>query len=488
MLKAIESQHGLLIERADELWSFSHLTFQEHFTVQWLTQLSFEQLAEKITNQQWQHVVRQLVGSQQPADRLVKLIRQAIERSVSHEPEITQFLTWVLQKAKSIQLPYKSVAIRAFYFAFDRSLDYGRTVDRSRAINCARTLYRAIDQVHTLDHNVEVAYTLVRDLDLILASVRTLDLNRVNALDPGRMSDLAHVYRDLAINLDHNLNFSLALAIARDHARKQALKSLSELATQLEQIKSFLPRDPDSFWQWWQTKGNEWTQQLQQMLTEHLSMGYVWSSTEPPRQQLQSYYDGNKFLFELLNIKGAVSDSVRAEIEDTLLLPWDELQRRQPDVYGQPQSASPSPARVFTAYSHEDEDLREELDRRLADLKCQGKIQAWHRGAIEAGAEWDAAIKQQLETAQIILLLISADFIASDHCYDLLQQSLQRHHAGTARVIPIILSPTDLKNSPFNHLSLLPTDGVPITRWSNRDEAFLNVVEGIRVAIESITK
>jgi len=224
---------------------------------------------------------------------------------------------------------------------------------------------------------------------------------------------------------------------------------------------------------------------LRQMLIQHRNIGHDWQFNEQQKRQLQRYYDANRFLVKLMKVEGAVSEDVREEIEDTLLLPWEELQRRQPDVYGQTQPTSPSPVRVFIAYSQEDEGLREELDRHLANLKRQGKIQAWHKGAIEAGAEWDAAIKQQLETAQIILLLISADFVASDHCYDLLQQSLQRHSAGTARVIPILLRPTDLKNSPFSHLSPLPTDGVPITRWSNRDEAFLNVVEGIRGAIEA---
>ncbi len=92
VLKAIEAQHGLLVERADELWSFSHLTFQEYFTVQWLTQLSSKQLAEKISNQRWQEVMKQLVKSQQPADRLLRLIKQAIDQSIAREPRVQTFL------------------------------------------------------------------------------------------------------------------------------------------------------------------------------------------------------------------------------------------------------------------------------------------------------------------------------------------------------------------------------------------------------------
>ena len=186
-----------------------------------------------------------------------------------------------------------------------------------------------------------------------------------------------------------------------------------------------------------------------------------------------------------MNIKGSVNDNTRTEIEDTLLLPWDELQLRQPEIYGSDKSVISSLVNVFISYSPEDQDLQEELDLHLAHLKRQGKIQAWHRGKVEAGAEWDAAIKNQLETAQIILLLISSHFIASDYCYDQqLQRALQRHNEGTARVIPIILKPTDWQNSAFSHLSELSTDGRAITLWENRDEAFVNVVAGIRDTID----
>jgi tetratricopeptide (TPR) repeat protein len=147
----------------------------------------------------------------------------------------------------------------------------------------------------------------------------------------------------------------------------------------------------------------------------------------------------------------------------------------------------PPPLSVFISYSHKDEDLREELDVHLALLKRQGKIWAWHDRAIEAGTEWDSEIKHQLETADVILLLISPRFIASDYCYDLeMQRAIQRHDEGTARVIPILLKPCDWQGSPFSKLAILPKDAKPITTWTNQDEAFLNVTQGIRRAVESL--
>ncbi|WP_242043618.1 tetratricopeptide repeat protein [Leptolyngbya sp. FACHB-671] len=150
-------------------------------------------------------------------------------------------------------------------------------------------------------------------------------------------------------------------------------------------------------------------------------------------------------------------------------------------------SSVPPPLQVFISYSHKDEELREELDIHLANLKRQGKIGVWHDRAIEAGAEWDAEIKHQLETADIILLLITPRFVASNYCYDLeMQRAVQRHDEGSARVIPIILKPCDWQDSPFSKLQVLPRDAKPVTKWDDRDEAFLNVVQGIRRAVETL--
>ncbi|ABW33414.1 TIR domain-containing protein [Acaryochloris marina] len=147
------------------------------------------------------------------------------------------------------------------------------------------------------------------------------------------------------------------------------------------------------------------------------------------------------------------------------------------------------PLKVFISYSHKDDDLREELVTHLANLKRQGKIAAWHDRAIEAGEEWKSQIDSKLESAQMILLLVSPDFIASDYCYDIeMQRAIARHDEGTAQVIPIILRPCDWLGSPFSKLQGLPKNAKPVTQWTNRDEAFLDVVNGIRRAVETLTK
>jgi hypothetical protein len=145
------------------------------------------------------------------------------------------------------------------------------------------------------------------------------------------------------------------------------------------------------------------------------------------------------------------------------------------------------PLSVFLSYAHTDEDWKDELVVHLANLKRQGKIRAWQDRDIEAGTEWDAAIKQQLETAEIILLLITPRFLASDYCFDLeMQRAVERHNQGTARVIPIMVKPCDWQGTPFSKLQVLPKDAKPITKWDDRDEAFVDVVKGIRKAVESL--
>jgi len=147
------------------------------------------------------------------------------------------------------------------------------------------------------------------------------------------------------------------------------------------------------------------------------------------------------------------------------------------------------PIEVFFSYSHKDEPLRDELERQLTVLKRQGVITAWHDRKITAGEEWKGEIDAHLATARIILLLVSADFLASDYCYDIeMKRALERHEAREARVIPVILRAVDnWQDAPFGKLQALPTDGKAVTSWPNQDEAFADVARGIRVALNELT-
>lgn len=137
-----------------------------------------------------------------------------------------------------------------------------------------------------------------------------------------------------------------------------------------------------------------------------------------------------------------------------------------------------------------DEEMRLHLEMHLKMLQREGVINTWHKGMIGAGKEWESEAYKQLMTADIILLLISADFIASDYCWDIeVRRAMERHEAKQSCVIPVILRRTDdwEKNTPFGKLKPLPKDGKPISEWGNRDKAFSSVAEGIREAVKELT-
>ncbi len=144
---------------------------------------------------------------------------------------------------------------------------------------------------------------------------------------------------------------------------------------------------------------------------------------------------------------------------------------------------------LLFSYSHKDEALRDQLETHLSPLKRRGLIRTWHDRKIGAGREWAGQIDDHLETAHIILLLVSPDFTASDYCWDVeVKRALERHEAGQARVIPVVLRPVDWHDTPFAKLQALPKDAKPVVSWSNPDEAFMDVAKAIRRTIEDETE
>jgi hypothetical protein len=145
------------------------------------------------------------------------------------------------------------------------------------------------------------------------------------------------------------------------------------------------------------------------------------------------------------------------------------------------------PIEVFFSYSRKDKELRDELDTHLALLKRRG-VTTWHDCQIVAGSEWEEEINRRIKTADIVLLLISSDFIASNYCYEKeLPDILQRHEAREAFVIPVLLRPVaGWKQSPFAKLQICPAGGLPVTQWKDRDAAFVDVAESIEEAVNKL--
>jgi TIR domain len=149
------------------------------------------------------------------------------------------------------------------------------------------------------------------------------------------------------------------------------------------------------------------------------------------------------------------------------------------------------PIKIFFCYAREDEALLNKLKAHLSPLQRQGLINVWHDRDISAGAEWEKEISKYLNAAQIIVLLVSPDFMNSDYCYGIeMNRALERHERDEALVIPIIVRPVYWKIASLSQLQVLPTDGKPLTDryWHTLDDAFLNVIEGIQRAIETLSQ
>lgn len=144
---------------------------------------------------------------------------------------------------------------------------------------------------------------------------------------------------------------------------------------------------------------------------------------------------------------------------------------------------------VFFSYSHKDEKMRQELEKHLSNLKRQRIITGWNDGEIKAGDIWEEEIEAHLSSANIILLLISPDFIDSNYCYEKeMIRAMERHKAGEACVIPVILRPAHWEGTPFGKLQVLPVGAKAITRWEDRDEAFVSVAKGIQKIVDELKK
>jgi predicted NACHT family NTPase len=309
VLKSIEAQHGLLVERARGIYSFSHLTFQEYFVARKITspttQLSdaLEQLVTHLAEKRYREIFL-LTGCMLPgADLLFLLMKQKVDSLLAFDLNLQKFLVWVLQKAKSVKTPYKLAATRAFYLSL--SLDFSRnhTFDIE--------LDRMLD--NRLDHDFE--RNLNRDLSLDLGLNRVLNLTQ-----------------SLSDNIDRALDLVLELDLECDITPAKATAHNSELKLKVKTLRACLPSLKDRQ-TWWLNEGQEWHKKLRAMMIEHRNIGHDWQFTEEQKAKLQQYYDSNKLLVDCLNSDCYVTKATRQYIEDTLLLPMSEIEKyEKPEI------------------------------------------------------------------------------------------------------------------------------------------------------------
>jgi predicted NACHT family NTPase len=308
VLRSIEAQHGLLVERAKGIYSFSHLTFHEYFTAREIVigkQSSYEalqNLVSHITDYHWREVFLLAVGMS-PADRLLQLMKQHVDALVAADEKLQQFLAWVNQKSLSVQIPYTSVSIRAFYLCLDNDI--------------FNSLF--------LSNPFDLAHALGMDY----ASNNTLSGKDACVFE--NVILLAHLFQ-LTLDLASSFSFSPNDALVRDLESILNHELEPELKQSLERLKDELPspnQENEGFQDWWKANGQTWSEKLRSVMIKYRNIGHDWQFGWEQREVLEQYYDANWLLVECLNSDCYVSREVRQEIENTLLLPIAEIENRK---------------------------------------------------------------------------------------------------------------------------------------------------------------
>lgn len=300
VLKAIESQHGLLTERATDIYSFSHLTFHEYFTAKNTLETSdpdaqkakLNQLAQHITEKRWREVFLLVVERMENAEHLLTVMLQQVNLVMMGDKDLQRFLNWVYERATSVSASYKPVAVRAFYLTFYPN----------------RTSYALPPTSATPSTKPSPDNALDPDLSSALALDHTLDHTLALALDHAHV--LAHV-------LAH------ALANAHAHALDPELKRVLQVLK--DQISGTLEENKEQFKQWWETQGTAWVAKLRATMVEYRNIGHDWQFSSKQRDKLSQYHTANFLLADCLK-RGYLTSEARQRIENGMLLPTGQAE------------------------------------------------------------------------------------------------------------------------------------------------------------------
>lgn len=315
VLQAIEAQHGLLVARAQRVYSFSHLTFQEYLTARKIAQSAelLRQVGTHFGDDRWKEVFLLIVGMAS-ADELLMQWKDGIDETVANDATIQDLLRWTETKALKVESPYQTAAVRAFYCSIDLALTITITLTLDLALALDRALGLDLDYVlarnSTLDH--DHAGNLGLDLALAVARTRSIDLTLALHFERTRSIDLT-------------LALHLALDIALDNARvRHAVDLVSGLDGLKQQLRDTVPDRG-----WWSNNGKKWSVELRHLMTQHRDIGYDWNFEPKQVQMLDHYFRHNRFLLACMNAARDLKKSTREWIESTMLLPMESIRRME---------------------------------------------------------------------------------------------------------------------------------------------------------------
>jgi predicted NACHT family NTPase len=343
VLRAIERQHGLLIPRSQKVWSFSHLTFQEDFVAKYVVdnrttqEEVFQHLEVHITKPYWREVFLLTVELLDNADNFLQVMKCNIDSFLAKDSQLQHFLKWVDEKSQSMSNVYRTVAIRAFYYALAHDSP-GYLFEVNTDENYINSIF---DIDLALVSALFFAEALTSNQNIINAFRGNFDKTRTLAIElgftPGFKVGVTN--RDDHENLLANdiSNYLNRACIYASNLKLQLEKPLKELLEHLNEFdvvpdvfnSSETESKIDTRRKWWQDEGKAWAEQLRKLIIQHQNRGHNWDFNPEQKQLLQCYCDANKLLVDCLNSGCVVSDRVREEIEETLLLPIAERQDRR---------------------------------------------------------------------------------------------------------------------------------------------------------------
>ncbi|MBW4541594.1 MAG: NACHT domain-containing NTPase [Myxacorys chilensis ATA2-1-KO14] len=322
VLKSIEAQHGLLVERAWKIYSFSHLTFHEFFTARAVAlsrqpQQVFQQLIHHLLEKRWREVFLLTVGLLTEADELLQMMKSAVDQIVAKDDELQEFLGWINRRSNSIKASYKPAAIRAFYL--DRALNRDRSRDLEPALDFALDHTFDLSDIRNHDReyidNLDRALKFYEKLDQEFASLSSYVLKVYD----GFSCDLDDA-PDIGFFLKRKPSLLYYYFFRAPDLNLELLQELQQLRNEIPSIDDWDNKDSNSR-QWWQDKGKIWIEKLRALMIQYRKLRHGWQFTEAQKQQLHQYYDANRFLVVCLDSDCYISREVREQIEATLLLP-----------------------------------------------------------------------------------------------------------------------------------------------------------------------